>query len=197
MSEDNNCFCPACGRTLPGGAAFCPECGAILDDGSPAPAASTASAYASGGKPVMPSGVKAAYILSILYVISTFLIALSLLSVLGMADEVDEAFIEMFDKDFDTYMEDNGIDMTLDDLGSACMLGGIVGIVSAIFALVGVVFCAKAQNRMLTVAMFGASSAVYIALLFNPMFGPTVILNIIFGIVVTAVIYTSKGYFTS
>lgn len=195
---ENYGFCPACGSNLPDGAAFCPDCGAILGGGESSFAGSAPPSYApaSTGTSAMPSGLKVAYVATIIYAIATILISLSLLSTMAVTGELDEIFIEEYGKDFETYMGDLGISITIEELEAVCLAGGIVGLMSAALSIAAAVLCSKGKGRVLAASLIALASLVHLGLVMGPM-AANGIMNVIIGLIMAAIVFTSKGYFTS
>ena len=197
MVDENYGFCPHCGENLKSDAIYCPGCGAILNQ----EAAMASRHNVSGmGKSPMRGTFLVAFVLLVMYAILELISSASCFMFNeSMYDMMDQAMIDMFGMNFADYMKEYaGLIITKEEFLSNMLTMGIFGVLSALLAGISAFFCYKREKFKVAV---GACVLSAIAVMVGSALSPAVagvgsgVFNLIFGLIVAFMIYSSKKYF--
>ena len=194
MANENYGFCPACGANLPADSTFCPECGHNL--AGPVSSGQEAGAGVGYGysKPGLSGKLKTAAILCLIYAILEVLGSFSLLSMsMATIDMLDDMMGE--DGWFENMLNDMGYDMTAKEFVDMCHITGIISLVSGVFAGIGSILCFKLRKKMIAVGLVVAASLVLLVGCMYPMNIFSTIIDVIIGLLMAYLIYSSPDQF--
>lgn len=197
MVDDNYGFCPHCGENVKSDAVYCPGCGAVLKQ-----EAAQAQLYNAGatGKTPMRGMFLFAFVMLIIYTVLELISASSsLMFNEGMYDSFDKAFIDMFGMGFVDYMREYlGVVITKEEFISNMLTVGISGMISAFLAGASAILCYKRVKFKFAVGCCVLSA---IVVMIGSALAPVVagvatgIFNLVAGLIVAYMIFSSKRYF--
>ena len=191
--KENYGFCPACGANLPENSAFCPECGQRVSGEEPAgqPGYTGYQPYRNTDR--LAGKLLVAVIFCGLYAVMSIIGGLSLLSMdASMIDQIDEVL-----EPSETTIEEI-LDMSRSEIVDYFRINGIVSMISGVLAGAGAIVAGMRKQRFVAVGLVVAASVACFGVLAAPGAVSSItgiILDVIIGLVMAYLIYSSPEYF--
>ena len=199
MVDDNYGFCPHCGQNMKSDATFCPSCGTVLSQSIASP--EVHDCRKSKKKP-MRGVFLVVFILLTVYTVVELLSSITLLTFNEATyDMIDKMTIETFGMNFADYMRENAnLVFTKEEFLSNVSMLGIFGLISSILSGISAFLCFKREKHLFAV-IFCVLSAVMVMIgsVLAPQFAgvASAVIDMVIGLIVAFMIYSSKKYFIS
>ena len=191
--KENYGFCPACGANLPENSAFCPECGQRVSGEEPAGQSGYTGYQPYRNTDRLAGKLLVAVIFCGLYAVMSIIGGLSLLSMdASMIDQIDEVL-----EPSETTIEEI-LDMSRSEIVDYFRINGIVSMISGVLAGAGAIVAGMRKQRFVAVGLVVAASVACFGVLAAPGAVSSItgiILDVIIGLVVAYLIYSSPEYF--
>ena len=199
MVDENYGFCPHCGENLRSDAVYCPACGTVLKQEA---VQNNYRPNYSSGKTPMGGVFMVAFIMLVLYALLELIGSGSMLAINESTyDTINQIMIDTYGQTFSEYMfEATGVELTKEVFLKEVMIMGVSGVISAILAGISAFFCYKREKFKFAVGFCVVASVVVIV---GYAMAPTMgglfagALNMAIGLIVAAMIRSSRGYFNS
>jgi hypothetical protein len=199
MDDENYGFCPHCGENLRSDAVYCPACGTVLKQEA---VQNNYRPNYSSGKTPMGGVFMVAFIMLVLYALLELIGSGSMLAINESTyDTINQIMIDTYGQTFSEYMfEATGVELTKEVFLKEVMIMGVTGVISAILAGISAFFCYKREKFKFAVGFCVVASVVVIV---GYAMAPTMgglfagALNMAIGLIVAAMIRSSRGYFNS
>ena len=191
--KENYGFCPACGANLPENSAFCPECGQRVSGEEPAGQSGYTGYQPYRNTDRLAGKLLVAVIFCGLYAAMSIIGGLSLLSMdASMIDQIDEVL-----EPSETTIEEI-LDMSRSEIVDYFRINGIVSMISGVLAGAGAIVAGMRKQRFVAVGLVVAASVACFGVLAAPGAVSSItgiILDVIIGLVMAYLIYSSPEYF--
>ena len=191
--KENYGFCPACGANLPENSAFCPECGQRVSGEEPAGQSGYTGYQPYCNTDRLAGKLLVAVIFCGLYAVMSIIGGLSLLSMdASMIDQIDEVL-----EPSETTIEEI-LDMSRSEIVDYFRINGIVSMISGVLAGAGAIVAGMRKQRFVAVGLVVAASVACFGVLAAPGAVSSItgiILDVIIGLVMAYLIYSSPEYF--
>ena len=191
--KENYGFCPACGANLPENSAFCPECGQRVSGEEPAGQSGYTGYQPYRNTDRLAGKLLVAVIFCGLYAAMSIIGGLSLLSMdASMIDQIDEVL-----EPSETTIEEI-LDMSRSEIVDYFRINGIVSMISGVLAGAGAIVAGMRKQRFVAVGLVVAASVACFGVLAAPGAVSSITgisLDVIIGLVMAYLIYSSPEYF--
>ena len=192
--KENYGFCPACGANLPENSAFCPECGQRVSGEEPAGQSGYTGYQPYRNTDRLAGKLLVAVIFCGLYAAMSIIGGLQSLSIDSSSlDEADDFLESFMDMTLEEMME-----MNRNEILDYLHINGIVSMISGVLAGAGAIVAGMRKQRFVAVGLVVAASVACFGVLAAPGAVSSItgiILDVIIGLVMAYLIYSSPEYF--